>query len=154
MPRTGLSEEGTQTDMDLRQEDTPSVQQIQRDLDDLKESVEYAHQNNIRAQTQVGNAFSQSQLANERLDKLEREVSSLKSYTTELEDYCISLDSILRKHHLLLNGIPETPNESVGLAAFRVLQVCFQEINVSDIDYCYRVGTPPPTWWGGRYPKA
>lgn len=33
--------------------------------------------------------------------------------------------------------------ESVNLTAFRILQLCFQDISVADIDYCYRVGTPP-----------
>lgn len=39
----------------------------------------------------------------------------------------------------MLNGVHETQGESVNLAAFRVLQTCFQEISVADIDYCYRV---------------
>lgn len=55
-----ISEEGTQTDMDFYNEDGISLQGFRRDLDDLKESVEFAHQNNIRTQTQVGNAVSQS----------------------------------------------------------------------------------------------
>lgn len=114
MASTVTVEEESQTDMDNRDMDTLSLQELQRNLDDLKESVEYAHQNNLRTQTRVGNVVSGSQLTNQRLDRLEREVNSLKSYTRDLENYCISLDCILRKHHLLLNGVPETPGESVG----------------------------------------
>lgn len=33
---------------------------------------------------------------------MEAELGSLKKYVTELENYCISLDSIVRKHHLIL----------------------------------------------------
>lgn len=42
-----------QSDMDYTLEQI-SLQGLQRELDDLKESVEYAHQNNICTQTQVG----------------------------------------------------------------------------------------------------
>lgn len=145
MPETGspaTKEVTTQSDMDDNSSDQLSLRGIQRELDDLKESVEYAHQNNIRTQTQVGNFVSKNQLVDDRLNALEREVTSLKRYAEDLENYCISLDQILRKHHLLLNGVQEIQGESVNLTAFRILQTCFQDISVADIDYCYRIGAP------------
>lgn len=74
-------EERIQLDMDGATSEQISMLGLQRELDDLKESVEYAHQNNIRTQTQVGNFISQSQTVNDRLCALEREVTSLKRYS-------------------------------------------------------------------------
>lgn len=121
--------------------DSKIISSIQKDIQDLKESVNYAHQNNTQTQTQVSDFKIDINSLNTRLVKLETELSSLRNYVVDLENYCISLDSIVRKHHLLLVGVNETKGESVSLAAYRVLQVCFPEIHISDIDYCYRIGT-------------
>lgn len=130
--------------MDIPLDDSTSLLRLQREIEDMKDSIELAHQNNIKTQTQVGGISTHFNDTDERLSKLEREVVSLRGYTEDLENYCISLDTILRKHHLLLNGVPEKQDESVNLSAFRVLQMCFQDINLTDLDYCYRIGTPPP----------
>lgn len=145
MPQTQAStavttvSEGTQMDTDGEL----SLLHLQREIEDMKDSIEMAHENNIKTQTQVGGIALHSQKTDERLLKLEREVTSLRGYAQDLENYCIALDTIVRKHHLILNGVPEKQDESVNLAAFRVLQICFQEINLTDLDYCYRIGAPP-----------
>lgn len=114
---------------------------IQSDIQSLKESVELAHENNSRTQSQVSNFLTDFQSAKDRLTRLENELGSLKSYVGELENYCISLDTIVRKHHLILVGVVEKKDESVNLAAYKILQICCPEIQISDIDYCYRIGT-------------
>lgn len=55
----------TQSDMEDSPTDSISLQGLHREMDDLKESIEYAHQNNIRTQTQVGNIQLQSQTMND-----------------------------------------------------------------------------------------
>lgn len=121
--------------------DSQAYLTMQKDIQDLKDSLNYAHKNNTQTQTQVRDFSADFDLLHSRFGKLEAELTSLKKYAAELENYCISLDSIVRKHHLLLAGVNETKGESVNLAAYRVLQVCFPEIHISDIDYCYRIGT-------------
>lgn len=121
--------------------DSEVISLIQKDIQELKESVNFAHENNTQTRTQVMDFKTDINSLNTRLVKLETELSSLRNYVVDLENYCISLDSIVRKHHLLLVGVNETKGESVCLAAYRVLQVCFLAIHISDIDYCYRIGT-------------
>lgn len=130
--------------MDTSLEECTSLLRIQREIDDMKDSIELAHQNNIKTQTQVGGFASNCQNTEQRLSNLEREATALKGYVRDLENYCISLDTVLRKHHLLVSGVPEDHGESANLAAFRVLQICFQDISATDIDYCFRIGAPPP----------
>lgn len=47
----------------------------------------------------------------------------------------------MRKHHLILSGILEYKNESLAIICYRVLQVCYPAIDITDIDYCYRLGS-------------
>lgn len=144
LPRTSLALNVATLHRDLLQlatMDSQVIKTIQKDIQELKDSLNYAHENNSQTQTQVSDFKSDIDLMQTRLGKLEAELTSLRKYAIELENYCISLDNIVRKHHLLLAGVCETKGESVSLAAYRVLQVCFPEIHISDIDYCYRIGT-------------
>lgn len=118
-----------------------TISSLQKDIQDLKDLVEHAHQTNSDTRTQVSGFVSDLKNVNERLARLEGEMNSLKRYVVDLENYCISLDGIVRKHHLLLVGVNETKSKSVNLAAYRVLQVCLPEIHITDIDYCYRIGS-------------
>lgn len=121
--------------------DSEVITTIQKDIQELKDSLNFAHENNSQTKTEVSNFRTDIDSMQTRLVKLESELTSIRKYVVDLENYCISLDNIVRKHHLLLAGVNETKGESVSLAAYRVLQVCFPEIHISDIDYCYRIGT-------------
>lgn len=65
----------------------------------------------------------------------------MQEYTRVLEDYCISLDTVVRKHHLILSGVLEYKNESLAIICYRVLQVCYPAIDITDINYCYWLGS-------------
>lgn len=116
---------------------------VKRDIEDLKESLETAHGNNVETQKQLSGFIREIKIANDRLANLETEFASLRSYVNDLESYCVSIDTIMRKHHILVTNLPETQNESVNLAAFRVLSTCFPNLLMSDIDYSYRIGNNP-----------
>lgn len=117
--------------------------QMLADIEDLKKSVEAAHEDNKELKTQVGSFETEFKDMKSRISSLESNIRSLRGYVNELENYCVSLDSALRKHHIIISGISETKGESLSLLAFRVLSVCCITLEISDIDYCYRIGSPP-----------
>lgn len=117
--------------------------EMEKDIEDLKHSVEIAQADNKDLKTQVGAFETEMRIVKMRLTSLESELRSLKGYVSELENYCVSLDSALRKHHIIISGFAETKGESLSLLAFRVLSVCCISLEISDIDYCYRIGNPP-----------
>lgn len=113
------------------------------DLDELKNSIEMAHHANRVNHTQVSDCIRDLKYAMRRIDSLELEMKNLRNYTSELEDYCISLDTTIRNHHVLISRMTEYGDEMINLVAFRILQICFAELEVSDIDYAYRIGFNP-----------
>lgn len=119
-------------------EDSPS---ISKELEDLKASIDLAHHNNNLTQEQVSGCIRKQKDTDELVTKLQNELREIQNYTRVLEDYCISLDMAVRKHHLILTGVKEFKNESLAIICFRVLQVCYPAIDVTDIDYCYRLGS-------------
>lgn len=116
---------------------------MKQDISDLKHSVEMAHQESVDTKAKVSEIKSDLRDAFDRIKTLEVEMRNLKGYATELENYCISLDSVIRKHHLILNGVAESKGESLTLLAFRVFKVCCPTIEIADFDYCYRIGSSP-----------
>lgn len=116
---------------------------FQKDIEDLKTSLEIAHQANKVTQTQVGNCIHDIRSAVSRIEILEKDLKLLRNYASELEEYCISLDTTIRNHHILISGIAECSEELINLVAFRVLQTCYAELDINDIDYAYRIGFNP-----------
>lgn len=110
------------------------------DFEELRKSVNLAHHNNRLTQEQVSTCITDLRKNEDRVLSLEQELRSMKAYVEELEEYCISLDVAVRKHHLIISGINEAKDESVNLSALRVLQVCFPGLEIVDIDYAYRIG--------------
>lgn len=129
--------------MDGMQYPTGADRSLERELEDMKTSIDMAHQSNRVTQEQVSSCIYDLKLAVDRINALETDMKCLKTYARELEDYCISLDTTIRNHHVLITGVTEYADETVNLVAFRILQACFPEIDVTDIDYCYRIGFNP-----------
>lgn len=121
----------------------PSDTSLEREIEDMKTSIDMAHQSNRVTQEQVSSCIYDLKLAMSRINALEADMKNLKVYARELEDYCISLDTTIRNHHVLILGVTEYSDETVNLVAFRILQTCFPELDVTDIDYCYRIGFNP-----------
>lgn len=113
---------------------------LTKELEDLKASINLAHHNHKITHEQVSGCIRRQKDTDTLVVKLQNELREMQSYTRALEDYCISLDTAVRKHHLILTGIKEFKNESLAIICFRVLQVCYPAIDVTDIDYCYRLG--------------
>lgn len=112
-----------------------------KELEELKKSVNLAHHNQRLTQDQVSNCIRNQKNTDSLVTRLERELREMQEYTRNLEDYCIALDTAVRKHHLILTGVHEFKNESLAIICYRVLQVCYPAIDVTDIDYCYRLGS-------------
>lgn len=112
--------------------------------------MEMAHQANGVTQNQVSDCIKDLKFATHRIDALELEVRNIKQYASELEDYYILLDTTIRNHHILLTGVAEGSDEMVNLVAFRILEICFNELKLSDIDYAYGIGFNPMQAMGGR----
>lgn len=78
---------------------------LKQDIEDLKQSVKMAHQDNVDTKKQGGNIESSLREALLRIKSLEVEMRSLKGYTTELDNYCLTT------HH---PGIFEPPVGHAG----------------------------------------
>lgn len=102
--------------------------EVLRELEDLKKSIGLAHQNNQLTQTQVSGCIRDLKTNNTRISDLEKEIISMRAYLEELEEYCVSLDIAVRKHHLMLSGVAESKDESVNLTTLRVLLICFSAL--------------------------
>lgn len=122
----------------------------QNEIEALKTSLEMTDQANKVTQNQVGNCIHDIKNATSRIERLEKDMKLLRNYTAELEEYCISLDTTIHNHHILISGIAEYSDELVNLVAFRVLQTCYAELEISDIDYSYRIGFNPTKVSGGK----
>lgn len=114
--------------------------EVLRELEELKKSIGLAHQNNQLTQTQVSGCIQELKSNNSRISDLEGEIKSMRAYLEAIEEYCVSLDIAVRKHHLMLSGVAESKDESVNLTTLRVLQTCFSALEITDIDYSYRIG--------------
>lgn len=110
------------------------------DIANLKKSVEVAHQDIKVTHNQVSDVIKKQNDTDKSLKTVEAELREMKEYVTELEDYCISLDMVIRKHHLIIAGVRETKDESLAIICLRILQICHPTIDVTDFDYCYRIG--------------
>lgn len=121
-----------------------------RELEEMKNSLEMAHQANRVTQNQVGGCIHDLKKAIGRIDNLEKQMTNLRIYASELEEYCISLDITIRKHHILLTGVAECSDEMVNIEAYRVLHTCYPELELLDIDYSYRIGFNPISNPGGN----
>lgn len=110
------------------------------DFEELKKSVNLSHHNNRLTQEQVSTCITDLRKNEDRIANLERELKSVKVYVEELEEYCISLDIAVRKHHLIISGVNKAKDETVNLTAVRVLQSCFAGLEIADVDYAYRIG--------------
>lgn len=107
--------------------------------------MEMVHTDNHEIKSQVSNHETELNFVKQRVTLLEHEMRSLRGYISELENYCVSMDSTMRKHHLIISGLPETKGESLSLLAYRVLKNCCITLEITDLDYCYRMGAPPST---------
>lgn len=114
---------------------------IAKELEDLKSSINLAHENQKVTQDQVSSCIRNQKNTDTLVARLEFQLREMQEYTRVLEDYCISLDTAVRRHHLILTGVLEYKNESLAIICYRVLQVCYPAIDISDIDYCYRLGS-------------
>lgn len=114
---------------------------ITKDLEDLKKSVILAHHNQRLTQDQVSTCIRNQKNTDTLVTRLENELREMQEYTRSLEDYCISLDTAVRRHHLILTEVHEFKNESLAIICYRVLQICYPALDVTDIDYCYRLGS-------------
>lgn len=122
-----------------------SSEDLKQTVEDLKLSVEMVHTDNREIKSKVSDYETEMNSVKQRLTLLEQEMRSLRGYVSELESYCVSMDSALRKHHLIISGLPETKGESLSLLAYRVLKNCCVSLEITDLDYCYRMGAPPST---------
>lgn len=113
---------------------------IVKELEDLKSSINLAHENQRVTQDQVSSCIRNQKNTDSLVTRLEKELREVQEYMRALEDYCISLDTAVRKHHLILTGLNEYKNESLAIVCYRTLQICYPAIEVTDIDYCYRLG--------------
>lgn len=99
--------------------------------------------------------------------RLQRDYNELSKYTHSLEEYCLDLVVNLRKKHLILTGIDETPAESSSgrprvdddgnemetgdsnynptlSVTLEVLQSIHDTLIIKDLDVAYRLGKKGP----------
>lgn len=103
------------------------------------------------------------------LIKLQRDYNELSKYTLSLEEYCLDLDVNIRKRHLILTGIEESPAETnTGRSretddegnemevedsnfnptlsvAFDTLHSIHDTLLIEDLDVAYRLGKKGPS---------
>lgn len=120
-----------------------SLDDVKRVVQEMKHSLEVAHSDNGDIKNQVSGFEDELKFVKQRLSSLEMEMRSMRGYVSELENYCVSLDSALRKHHLIISGVTETKGESLSLIAYRILSICCISLELTDLDYSYRIGAPP-----------
>lgn len=119
-----------------------SFDDLKQVVQKLKDSLETAHSDNSDIINKVSGFVTEMKSVNQRLSSLECEMRYMRGYITELENYCVSLDLALRKH-LIISGVAETKNESLSLITYRILKTCCISLEITDLDYSYRIGAPP-----------
>lgn len=121
----------------------------------MESSIEYLHNHIRHLETQVATCVKNDKITAAILSRLETGQKRLLNYTRTLEDYCLELDVLLRKKHLIVSGIPEDPTEIKSttenleaefdqLATHRVVLKTLVQIHdiltFDDIDCAYRIG--------------
>lgn len=81
------------------------VSGIEKSLDSLPELVKNQEKQIVQCQKNERDMAAM-------LFKLQKYYNDLSMYTQCLEDYCLDLDVNLRKKHLIMTGIKETPAKS------------------------------------------
>lgn len=115
------------------------------EINDVRESLEMAHQGINRLKEQPDHCLGQNSNFERRLSDLEKENSELKSYSEELEDYILTLDSTTRKRNLIISGLGEGNDENaetLPLLIYNFFQPYIDTLETADIDCAYRLGQP------------
>lgn len=134
---------------------------IEKLLDSLREQVK-------RQDKQIAQCIKNERDSAAALFQLKKDYFELSKYTTSLEDYCLDLDVNIRKRHLILTGIEETPAESnrgnnkavdeqgaemetedssynpTLNVAFDTLHAIHDTLLIEDLDVAYRLGKRGP----------
>lgn len=122
-------------------------------LEELRSSLDFAHSNItlLRDQMRANAKFQAQQAAS--INKLQDAYSELMDYTSDLEEYVLSLDINSRKKNLIITGVNEVPNENTTTLIIRLYNFFSQYVDTlerEDFDTAYRIGTKS----SGKKPRS
>lgn len=113
------------------------------DNSDLVQSLNFAHKEIENLKSTLDDYCTRNADFDRRLTEMEHENRDLRSYTEELEDYILTLDSATRKRNFVITGLAETNGESsdsLVLLVYNFLQPYMETLDISDFDCAYRLG--------------
>lgn len=115
-------------------------------LADLKASLEYAHNNIDALKEQLQRCSTVLVNHDERISRLKVDHNDLLSYTRDLEEYLITLDTNARKKNLIVSGFDESLNETPEVLVIKLTQffsAYVDTLEMSDIETAFRLGVKP-----------
>lgn len=93
--------------------DEEFIRKLARRVSDLEQSLQFQNSHVKQLETQMAKCLETEKHTATALARLEYDHSLLSNYTKSLEEYCLEIDLGLRKKHLILTGIPESPEENI-----------------------------------------
>lgn len=113
--------------------------------DQLRTSLEYAHQSIDLLRTQVSQCMDSQAKQSKMLCNIENAYHELYSYTTDLEEHILNVDASTRKRNIIVSGIAESPNETSSSLVAHLHTLFVQYVDtlmLEDFDNAYRLGSP------------
>lgn len=117
-------------------------------LADLKASLEYAHNNIDALKDQLQSCSAVLADHDRNIARMKNDHSDLLSYTHDLEEYLITLDTNIRKKNLMVSGFDESLNETSEVLIIKLTQffsTYVDTLEMSDIETAFRLGAKPKT---------
>lgn len=90
------------------------IRKLARRVSELEQSLQFQSAQVKQLETQMLKWIDTEKRTASALARLKFEHSSLNNYAKSLEEYCLEIDMGLRKKHLILTGIPESPEENTN----------------------------------------
>lgn len=115
-------------------------------LADLKASLEYAHNNIDVLKGQLQRCSAVLADHDRNIARLRLNHADLLSYTHDLEEYLITLDTNARKKNLIVSGFDESLNETPEVLIIKLTQffsTYVDTLEMSDIETAFRLGVKP-----------
>lgn len=114
-------------------------------IDDLRTSLEYAHHCIETLRGDLSQHISTQAKQKQMLDDLGTAYQDLITYTTDLEEHFLTVDSYSHKKNLIVTGIQEVPNETSDTLIGQMLATFSDYVDTlsrDDFDVAYRIGSP------------
>lgn len=95
--------------------DEEFIRKLTRRVSDLEQSMQFQSSHVKELETQMSKCLETEKRTAAALARLEYDHSLLTNYAKSLKEYCLEIDLGLRKKHLILTSIPESPEEATNV---------------------------------------